>query len=382
MNIDLNTVLIVNVVNVMVLALTVPLMMGQQLSIAARSARLALIINALGWMCMIASNTWPEEWQDHLLSTFAVTGYSVSNWLYYRGLAGWLGPRPLARTMLALAVLIPIVYAALFPWYALRVSWSTFLLATQMLIIARAAMFPANDAPRNWRWVVAAASASTAVFTIGRGILGAFTDLYPSFLTPHPWNIAAMISANVSLLLLNIALLIAWRQEAEMALRQMSVTDPLTGVHNRRGWYEVAVPLIAQTNRLDQPLALLMLDLDHFKQINDTHGHSVGDQALQLMGRVLSQGRRGSDVVARLGGEEFAVLLPMADQAAAHSLDQRLRNLLADMVPSTLPCALNFSSGLAMLQRPGESLEQLMTRADAALYSAKHSGRGQIATSA
>lgn len=167
-----------------------------------------------------------------------------------------------------------------------------------------------------------------------------------------------------------------------MALRQMSVTDPLTGVHNRRGWYEVAVPLIAQTNRLDQPLALLMLDLDHFKQINDTHGHSVGDQALQLMGRVLSQGRRGSDVVARLGGEEFAVLLPMADQAAAHSLDQRLRNLLADMAPSTLPCALNFSSGLAMLQRPGESLEQLMTRADAALYSAKHSGRGQIATSA
>ncbi|MBK7684967.1 MAG: GGDEF domain-containing protein [Rhodocyclaceae bacterium] len=381
MNIDLNTVLIVNVVNVMVLALTVPLMMGQKLSIAARSARLALIVNALGWICMIASNNWPEQWQDHVLSTFAVTGYSVSNWLYFRGVAGWLGPRPLARSMLALTFLIPVVYAALFPSYALRVGWSNFMLAAQMLIIARAAVFPAHEAPRNWRWVVVLASASAGIFTIGRGILGAFTDLYPSFLTPHPWNIAAMISTNVSLLLLNFALLIAWRQEAELALRQLSVTDPLTGVHNRRGWYEVAAPLIAQTNRLDQPLALLMLDLDHFKQINDAHGHSVGDQALQLMGRVLSQGRRGSDVVARLGGEEFAVLLPMADQAAAQNLDQRLRSLLTDMAPSSLPCVMNFSSGLAMLRRPGETLEQLMNRADAALYAAKHSGRGQIAIS-
>jgi diguanylate cyclase (GGDEF)-like protein len=381
-NIDLNTVLVINVVNVIVLALTVPPMMGQELSNAARSARLALIINALGWICMILSNSWPEQWQDRLLSGIAVTGYSVSNWLYFRGLQGWLGPRPFARTMLVLAVLIPVVYVALFPWYDLRVGWSTFLLAAQMLIIARAAIYPTNDTPRNWRWVVAIGSSVTAIFTIGRGILGAFTDQYPSFLTPHPWNIAAMISANISLLLMNIALLIAWRQEAETALRQMSVTDPLTGVHNRRGWYEVAAPLIAQTHRLDQPLALLMLDLDHFKQINDSHGHSVGDQALQLMGRVLSQGRRGSDVVARLGGEEFAVLLPMADQAAAQNLDQRLRSLLAEMAPTTLPCSLNFSSGLAMLHRPGESLEQLMTRADAALYQAKHHGRGQIAFSA
>lgn len=382
MNIDVNALLVINAVNVMVLALTVPLMMGQELSNAARSARLALMINALGWVCMIASNLWPEQWQDRLLSTFAMAGYSASNWLYFRALSSWLGPRPFARTVLMLAVLIPLGYAVLFPSYALRVGWSNFLLAVQMLMLARAALRPLNDMQRNWRWAVAAATGGIAVFTAGRGVLGAFTDLYPSFLTPHPWNIAAMICANVSLVLLNISMLIAWRQEAEMALRQMAVTDPLTGVHNRRGWYEVAAPLIAQANRQDQPLALLMFDLDHFKQINDTHGHGVGDQALQLIGRVLSQGRRGTDVVARLGGEEFAMLLPMADASAAHNLDQRLRSLLADMAPSALPCALNFSSGLAMLRRPDESLEQLMTRADAALYMAKHAGRGQLAVSA
>lgn len=381
MNIDVNALLVINVANMMVLALTVPLMMGQRLSPAAGAARASLIINALGWICMIASNSWPEQWQDRLLSTLAIAGYSGSNWLFYRALTAWLGPRPLPRAMALLAVLLPLGYAVLFPSYALRVGWANFLLAVQLLITFRAALHSRTELQGGWRWAIAISTALMALLTAGRGYLGAFTADYPSFLTPHPWNIAAMLWANVYLVLINVAILVGWREEAELALRQAAVTDPLTGVRNRRGWYELAQPLVAQANRHDQPLALIMLDLDFFKKLNDTHGHAVGDLALKLFARLLLSTRRTSDVAARIGGEEFCLLLPMADEAAAHNFDQRLRQRLAQEAATALPVSLTFSSGLAMLRRPEETLELLMARADAALYEAKHAGRNQLAVS-
>ena len=137
--------------------------------------------------------------------------------------------------------------------------------------------------------------------------------------------------------------------------------------------------MLAQGLRHHLPLALLMLDLDHFKRINDSHGHEGGDAALRLFGATLLQTRRLSDVVARIGGEEFAVLLPHADRAAACVFDQRLRASLAEQAQPALGFGLDFSSGLALLtELQGETLAQWMTRADSALYQAKSQGRGRL----
>lgn len=297
----------------------------------------------------------------------------------FLALRGWLGPRPFERLLWASIVLMPIGYGLAFENYAFRVGWSNFLLTLQVLILVWAVIKPSDGLQGRWRGAMAVVLLIMAVMTCGRGILGAFfTELYPTFTTPHPFNVAAMLIANVTLVTLNVAFLVAWREEAEIKLRDLTVTDALTGLLNRRGWYERAVPAVAQAHRHSFPVALLTLDLDWFKKINDSRGHDAGDRALQLFGSVLKSGQRSGDIVARTGGEEFCMLLPLADEATARGLDQRMRGLLAQRAPAELGYKLEFSAGLCFLGSDNESLDQLMQRADVALYRAKENGRGRL----
>lgn len=376
MHLDINTLLVVTVANIVVLALISPAVMGSHLGPAARAARWSLVMHAVSWVCMIASNFWPETWRDHLLSALAVAGFAVTHWLMFRALSGWLGPRRFEGAMILLAVLAPLGYVLLFENYALRVGWSNFLLAAQLLLLVVACFGPETALRGKWRMVVAFGVFAMAVLTLGRGVLGAFTDLYPSFLTPHPWNVAAMMMTNLVPVMVNFAILGGWHEEAESAMHQQAVTDPLTGLLNRRGWLEVAQPLAANAKRYGLTISLLMIDIDHFKRINDSHGHDAGDRALQALGALLGEHRRASDVAARIGGEEFCLLLPGSDIEAARNLDQRLRQRLP-AIAARLGFPLNFSSGLA-LGLPDETLERMMVRADAALYAAKESGRGRL----
>jgi diguanylate cyclase (GGDEF)-like protein len=120
-----------------------------------------------------------------------------------------------------------------------------------------------------------------------------------------------------------------------------------------------------------------MIDLDHFKQINDRYGHHAGDAALQFFGQLLQRCLRAGDVAARLGGEEFAVLLALADTDAALAFDQRLRKALAAVTPNELPVTPDFSAGHALCRGREDTLAGMMARADTALYRAKAAGRGR-----
>lgn len=155
-------------------------------------------------------------------------------------------------------------------------------------------------------------------------------------------------------------------------LWQSASTDPLTGVLNRRGGLDAARAKLAREG--SGPVALAFLDVDHFKQFNDRHGHAVGDELLSGLGQVLL-GRAGEDDVAmRLGGEEFACLMPGADLAAARRHAERIAKTYRDRYRAY---ASTLSVGIAM-RRPGETLESLLSRADAALYEAKRAGRDRV----
>ena len=171
------------------------------------------------------------------------------------------------------------------------------------------------------------------------------------------------------------------RAAAEAALRQLATTDGLTGLTNRRRFDELLCGEVERSQRTNQPLALLVLDVDYFKAFNDTYGHSGGDAALRAVADVLSaQPVRQSDVVARLGGEEFGVLMPDTDLAGAGQLAARIQ---AAMRVAALPHAgsplgiLTISIGFA--SHPASSIdtfpETLFEEADAALYRAKRDGR-------
>jgi diguanylate cyclase (GGDEF)-like protein len=376
---DVLTILVLTAANLATVSIALPLIMGPGISRAARLGQLALFLQTLGWVFIIASEAVSGSWMDPVLSVCSVAAASAANVAIFWALKEWLGPRPGERLLIALTVLLPLGYALTFSNYSLRVAFANFMLAAQLLLVARATLWPCKPASLPWRALMTGCYTSVAAFTAGRGVLGGFfPELYPNFGAPHPVNIGAQFAANITLVLTTVAVLVAWRDEADAKLREQAYTDSLTGLLNRHGWSERAPALFDQSRRYGTPLALLMLDLDNFKSINDAQGHEVGDRVLSLFSAVLIRQRRTSDLAARMGGEEFALLLPHTDQAAAVLIEQRLRSELQQACAAQPQLAVSFSAGLAV-QNPGDAtLSAFMIRADNALYEAKAAGRGRL----
>jgi len=163
-------------------------------------------------------------------------------------------------------------------------------------------------------------------------------------------------------------------QQARQELQRLMLTDPLTGIGNRRLLELRLDDEILRAQRYHRALTAVYFDLDHFKQVNDDHGHDVGDTTLRLVAESLTKQIRHSDHVGRLGGEEFVVLLTETGLDAAVMLVERMRAAVAALTIPGLPRPITISAGLAQW-RPGESAEALLRRADQALYRAKASGR-------
>ncbi len=379
MALDVESLLVVNAANLFVMAATLPLIMGHQLSKAAASARNSLLVQALGVLAIVVSGLWSSQWANHLTSALAVALLALGHWQMFCALEGWLGPRRGGLLLKSTIVLAPLGYLLLSQSFPNRTAWANLMMILQMLLLAQATLWPATRLGGRWRWVIFGCSVAMALFTGARTVLGVFfSDQYTNFLAPHPVNVVSMLAANVALVLAAVATLVAWREEAEAQLRDQAYTDALTDLANRHGWSERAPVLFDQARRHSHPLALIMLDLDHFKRINDTQGHETGDQVLQRVSQVLRENRRTSDLAARLGGEEFAVLLPQTSQEAALLFEQRLRQALYSAGQSQPLLAVDYSAGLAMLAPFDGNITALMARADSALYQAKALGRGRL----
>lgn len=377
MTLDAQTLIVVLLMNMAALSLAIPAIMGRQVSRAARRTQAALGLQTLGWACLVVSReTGPLE---PAVSTLAMAGLSVGMAVMWEALRGWLGPRPGRRLMWTLAVAMPLGYALSWGHYPVRVGWSNALLALQMGLVCAMLLQPSADNGRGWRWLMAASLGALAAVSLWRGAMGAFfTAAYPSFRTPHPSMLAFGLVANLAVALNAVGLLVAWREEAERALRTLARTDSLTGLLNRRALHDEAGTLIAQAHRHGDPLSLLLIDIDHFKAINDSRGHAAGDQALCLLAGALQAALRRGDLAARWGGEEFCVLLARTGPADAAAFDTRLRASLAGQAQAALGFVLDFSTGLAALQPTDAELQSLVQRADAALYAAKAAGRGRL----
>jgi len=165
-------------------------------------------------------------------------------------------------------------------------------------------------------------------------------------------------------------------------VQELATTDELTGQHNRRHFYAIAGAMVSSAVRGDRALAAAMLDIDKFKSINDAYGHGVGDEVIRAVANRVRGAIRQSDVLGRYGGEEFAVVLPDHDGAAA-GLAERMRRAVADSPIDTQAGALRvtISVGLTRLEAADVSLDQMLARADHALYRAKEGGRNQVVVS-
>ncbi len=171
------------------------------------------------------------------------------------------------------------------------------------------------------------------------------------------------------------------RKKAEGALRRLAITDPLTGLFNRRHWFGLAESQLEQATRYQHSLAVIMTDLDHFKRINDAYGHMVGDEVLVAVAQSLNDSLRMVDILARFGGEEFVILLPETDLDSAQDVAERLREQMASQRINTSKgtLAVTISLGVAEIsQEADSSIDELVEWADQALYAAKQSGRNRV----
>ena len=167
------------------------------------------------------------------------------------------------------------------------------------------------------------------------------------------------------------------RQAAEF--EQQARSDKLTGLANRRAFDESLHRECARSKRRNLPLCLALLDIDHFKQINDTFNHSIGDRVLKLVADTISLHCREEDLVARWGGEEFAILLPNCDNEAAQDICERIRQAVSKTDCSAIApnISLTISIGITAYQSE-DTFDKLISRADKALYAAKEAGRNRL----
>ncbi len=181
--------------------------------------------------------------------------------------------------------------------------------------------------------------------------------------------------------LVGISTDITEHKDLERKLEEQAQTDFLTRLPNRSHFFEMAHKEFARSKRYREPLSIAMLDLDHFKNINDTYGHEIGDFVLKELGQICLATLRDSDVVGRIGGEEFAVLWPNADLKHAAEAAERLRAAI-DMaklpLERGLPIQFTASLGVATLDEADVNVDMFLSRADKALYEAKRTGRNKI----
>jgi diguanylate cyclase (GGDEF)-like protein len=238
------------------------------------------------------------------------------------------------------------------------------------------------------RWAMIASFLAGAAASGGRGLFAWLApDQISSLLAPSPLqsfhfllSYAFVVSSSFGFLLMHI-------DRADIAAKRLATIDPLTGVYNRRTFLELADRELARCGRTGSDLSVIMLDLDHFKRVNDSFGHLTGDEALRRFVALAQGCLRRADLIVRYGGEEFCVLLPEVHLEEASALAERIRVAVAKspmVIDSPIGSAIvpiTVSAGVASLQHSdGGNIDHLLQRADAALYEAKNQGRNRVFT--
>ncbi len=255
----------------------------------------------------------------------------------------------------------------------IRVNQSSCLACHGQAEAAPATMLTKYGSKNGFGWNVGEIVGAQIVSVPADAALAKVNQTFAYYLTACGASVFALLAAlNV---MLSNTVLKPIQSNAD-ALKKLASEDGLTGAANRRSFIESFESEVSGREGSDSPISLVMIDLDHFKRINDTHGHSAGDMVLkECCIRVRHKIRRG-DLLGRLGGEEFAVMLPHTDEAGALALASNLLAAIRGM-PFDSVGTVTASMGVAQWE-PGERVSDVLERADAALYASKHDGRDRV----
>ncbi|MEZ2738359.1 MULTISPECIES: GGDEF domain-containing protein [Comamonas] len=379
MQLDFASMAVLIAINLVVIGMALPLVMGSPVSTAAQHAQKYFVLQAVGWGLILAAARLRDSGWAPMLSLAAACAASAAQWQMAQALQNWLGPRPLRRLVMVVCVLGPVGFAFLIDSIPLRMAWYSACHALVIASLGWMCLRPQRAATSSWRYLMAACAAVMGLSLLTRSYLASQALFQEGFtqdsLPNHLFAMIAQVCGSLSL----VSMLVAWRDETNQKLRDMAMTDQLTGLANRRALLQAAPQRQALAQRQNLPWAVVLLDLDHFKAVNDQHGHARGDEALELLGQVLQANIRAEELAARWGGEEFCLLM-YANQAEVERFYQRLSTALHDQSLHKLGFALHLSAGCALQSAENSPpFASLLQQADNALYTAKNQGRGRLA---
>ena len=338
---------------------------------------LGYLIGTVGGACLVRSSSDVPTWSICVGNALLCCAYGTM----WAGARSFEGRRPRLPWIVAGAAVW--IAACQFPSFyqsnEARVTLACVIFASYSLLCACEMWFP-RDRELMSRWPTLALAVIHAGFLLARIH---YVDAFQTLSSAHPVQ-------SVGLFVLAFETLFAAfcqaflrmsmaKERAELAQRRAALTDSLTEIANRRAFFDLGAPLLKRALADRRAVALLLFDLDRFKEVNDTAGHQAGDEVLKAFSRLVVESFHPGDLFARLGGEEFACLLIGVPMAEALRVAERVRGKFAAMRFAGLQAATTVSVGVAMAGDTGRDLSALLATADRALYRAKAEGRNRVA---
>ena len=325
-------------------------------------------------------------WREHLPEVLGVlmvqAGMSLGAFLYFWGCSVYTGRRllslPRAIIFMVALLLLNLYFTVVQPHLQMRFALGGVGNGIFFLLTARTlAQGGYQRVPM--RYLVAAVAGAHGVFLLLRPLLFGIGAVQANASLAAQIPHLIMLEFLIALLFMAFGTLMLANEFTTNELRQLAEIDSLTSIFNRRAFFTLLNKALHQSQRTGMGLAVLVVDLDHFKSINDTYGHQGGDEVLRHFVQTATQCLRQQDVMGRLGGEEFAIFLPGVDAKGAQVVAERLRAAVASR-PAALQQgshALTISLGLTLCV-PGDTPDTALHRADQAMYQAKERGRNRV----
>lgn len=292
--------------------------------------------------------------------------------------------RPARRWLIWSPVLAMLLLVALLMNHQqIRPQIATLLLSFQSLVLLQLILGRRHATPGGGQYFVVAGLVMIILALLLRLAASLFGQVDLNQVTAsHPAHAFSVLMSTLIIVLIAMGLVLMTKEQADVRNHTLAMQDDLTGLNNRRSIQQVLTQQIALAHRSQRSLALLLIDIDHFKQINDTHGHLSGDKALRDVAVCLRERLRAQDMVGRWGGEEFIAILPDTDAAGAQALAEALRVATEQAGFSSIndhPIPMTISIGLHVLElSSGNQRDDMIGAADRALYQAKQNGRNRV----
>ena len=373
---DVQTILIVMICMNLASAGAVSYSRGLSNVMGERNWALSLLMDAAAILLLTTQGSWPPIFSVLLANICIVAGFSLK----YISLSQCFKSRvdPLVVTVPIGAVLL------LFPFFLGDLAARILIVSAAILVlmgaILRVLLIPASGGRLSSRRLLIFSAVVIILLAGVRFIYGLsgtgnasavtlLSDLYA--ITTLGYLVTAVLAT--------FGVLSVYNERLTEDIERRATIDPLTNIFNRRAFIGAAERELARGDRSGRYPCLLMLDIDHFKKINDTWGHAAGDQVLIKMTEALQAALREQDVLARFGGEEFSILLPETDRQGAIILAERLRDSVASVIARVGQKTVRITSSIGIaVARDGDTLDDVVGRADQAMYAAKEAGRNCV----